>query len=125
MKKLILLIFAIAMIGCSNYSEGYRVGTVTKFSKKGKVFKSYEGELDLGRIKSVGDSGRLVMDMWDFSIDRQAHRGEVESEVAATIDKCVESGRRCKLSYNQEMFTNWFGYRGSTSYFVYRAEVLK
>jgi hypothetical protein len=41
--------------GCShNYSDGYRVGYVRKFSRKGLIWKSWEGELLLGGVVSTG-----------------------------------------------------------------------
>ncbi len=42
------------------YSEGFRAGKLIKLSKKGIVFKTWEGELSLG----IGHDQR-----WDFSIE--------------------------------------------------------
>lgn len=37
------------------YSEGYRAGLLQKFSHKGSIFKTYEGELILSSISSSRD----------------------------------------------------------------------
>lgn len=37
------------------YSEGYRAGLLQKFSHKGSIFKTYEGELILSSISSNRD----------------------------------------------------------------------
>jgi hypothetical protein len=37
------------------YSEGYRAGLLQKFSSKGNVFKTYEGEIILSSISSTRD----------------------------------------------------------------------
>lgn len=37
------------------YSEGYRAGLLQKFSRKGTIFKTYEGELILSSVSSTRD----------------------------------------------------------------------
>jgi len=37
------------------YSEGYRAGLLQKFSSKGAIFKTYEGELILSSVSSSRD----------------------------------------------------------------------
>jgi hypothetical protein len=37
------------------YSEGYRVGLLQKFSSKGTIFKTYEGEIILSSVSSNAD----------------------------------------------------------------------
>jgi hypothetical protein len=37
------------------YSEGYRAGMLQKFSSKGAVFKTYEGEMILSSVSSTRD----------------------------------------------------------------------
>ena len=37
------------------YSEGYRAGLLQKFSKKGTIFKTYEGEMILSSVHSRAD----------------------------------------------------------------------
>ncbi len=51
----ILLGVYIVMKYFYTYSEGYRAGLLQKFSNKGVIFKTYEGELILSSIASSRD----------------------------------------------------------------------
>ena len=96
MKIKIIFIFSIALIilgtisyGLLNYpySEGVRSGKLVKISKKGVVYPTYEGTLDLG-------SGDQLT--WNFSV----HSRDVG-------DKLVkQSGKQVKLQYD-ELFLNF------------------
>lgn len=50
------------------YSEGTRVGIIYKFSKKGTVFKTYEGEMMLPGIRNKNASGSLSTNTFNFSV---------------------------------------------------------
>jgi hypothetical protein len=82
--------------GC--YSEGVRVGTVQKFSRKGYINKSWEGELvmqgdKIGTTKNGAIRGGNV---WSFSV--------LDPEVAKTIDQAVMDGNPVALRYCQIKF---------------------
>lgn len=49
------------------YSEGYRAGLLQKFSKKGTIFKTYEGEMILSSIRSANDVA-LASEKFFFSV---------------------------------------------------------
>lgn len=49
LKVLVVLIF-LGAIALWTYSEGTRAGQLIKFSEKGVVFKTYEGELNMGGL---------------------------------------------------------------------------
>ena len=55
-KKLLwpvaILILMVSLTGCGNYSNGNRVGNITKFSEKGIIWKTWEGQLHLGGISN-------------------------------------------------------------------------
>ncbi len=53
------------------YSEGNRAGRLIKFSHKGYVFKTYEGELNLGGINTI-NGGVLMNNIWLFSVANPA-----------------------------------------------------
>ena len=40
------------------YSKGYRAGLLQKFSEKGIVFKTYEGEMILSSVQSNANVGQ-------------------------------------------------------------------
>lgn len=50
------------------YSEGTRVGIIYKFSKKGTVFKTYEGEMMLPGIRSKSTDRSLSTNSFNFSV---------------------------------------------------------
>ena len=62
-KVLKWLLILIVVIGFSSiywkyfytYSEGYRAGLLQKFSHKGAIFKTYEGEIILSSVSSNRD----------------------------------------------------------------------
>jgi hypothetical protein len=119
MKKLFLLLVAVIALAlltsCSeNYSNGDRVGYVTKFSEKGMWFKSYEGELNLSQT-GMNSSGTF-----QFSIDNDNEpKGLVK-----LIDSIAKTGDKVKLTYHEVKGFNWWNNRGHTDYFVTKCEVL-
>jgi hypothetical protein len=52
------------------YSEGNRTGLLQKFSYKGTIFKTYEGELVLSSIKS-NQNVQLASEKFYFSVPRK------------------------------------------------------
>ncbi|MFA6028421.1 MAG: hypothetical protein WC969_01070 [Elusimicrobiota bacterium] len=72
--------------GVGSYSDGYRMGVLSKFSVKGMFKKSGEGELLLGQDSSVAYDGtgddRKMINPWAFSSDEsqapdiQKYRGQ-------------------------------------------------
>jgi hypothetical protein len=49
------------------YSEGYRAGLLQKFSNKGVVFKTYEGELILSSVSSTSNVA-IASEKFIFSV---------------------------------------------------------
>lgn len=90
-----------------NFSEGDRVGYVVKVSKKGVLFKTWEGQLSYGDNK----------EMWEFSIPKS------QEQVRLNIDEASEDNKRVKLYYKEKYIT--FPWRGDTKYLVYKVEILK
>ena len=80
MKKFLYWGLAILIVGLSafsywkysfTYSEGNRSGLLQKFSYKGTIFKTYEGELILNSIKSNQDVP-LASERFYFSVPDKA-----------------------------------------------------
>ena len=86
-----------------SYSKGYRAGELVKFSHKGWVFKTLEGELSQG----VSESQRFV-----FSVES----GEKEI-IQQLIDK---QGKKVKLTYKERIGT--FPWLGDTKYYITKVE---
>jgi len=53
------------------YSEGYRAGLLQKFSKKGALVKTYEGEMILSSVSSSRDVA-LASEKFLFSLSNKA-----------------------------------------------------
>jgi len=53
------------------YSEGYRAGLLQKFSKKGFIFKTYEGEMILSSVSSTNNVA-IASEKFNFSVINKA-----------------------------------------------------
>lgn len=117
MKKLLLgILFLFALQSCSeNYSNGERIGLVTKFSRSGIMYKSWEGQL---HITQTGMNS--TMEDFSFSIDNDRE----DQNVINQIDSAAQHGWKVKLIYHETMGKNWFSNRGSTDHFITAVEVL-
>jgi len=87
------------------YSDGNRAGRLIKFSHKGYVFKTYEGELNLGGINTT-NGGVLINNMWQFSVEDKA--------VSDTLSRL--EGKDITLHYREK--TNALPWRGDSKYIV-------
>ncbi|MBL0308189.1 MAG: 6-phosphogluconate dehydrogenase [Bacteroidetes bacterium] len=87
------------------YSEGNRAGVLVKFSEKGFLFKTYEGELNLGGMGNLPNTAQLNQ-IWEFSVNDKA--------VADSLMRM--EGKRVSLHY-KEKIKNMF-WQGETNFFV-------
>lgn len=98
MKKLMLFFaLVICAVGCGKegFSEGDRFGVINKFSHKGMICKSWEGELNIGGLVA-GANGSMTQNIWRFSV-----RPSDEANVVATLQKAAELGKRVRVHYSQ------------------------
>jgi hypothetical protein len=118
-RKVILITTLILVVGLTayyficgmTYSEGTRSGVLTKVSKKGYFFKTFEGELNVGGLDQ-GDGTIMPMTVFKFSI-----------EYEKTYKKLDElQGRKVILHYNQVIKN--FVWQGETDYFVDDAKAM-
>ena len=106
-KFIIYLVLALAVIVTAyfsfvyyaTYSEGVRSGQVIKFSHKGIIFKTWEGEL------SSGISGTQS---FTFSV--------LDKDVKVIADLKEQEGQYVKLTYKERYRT--FSWWGDSKYFV-------
>lgn len=97
------------------YDEGVRAGTVLRISKKGFIFKTYEGQLNLqtfGALKGASP----IMEAFDFSVESD------EDQVLKDLEAVALSGERVNLHYVKRYST--FPWRGDTKYFITKVERL-
>ena len=113
MKRIISLLVFLVLIGggiyfafiyYATFSEGVRSGELIKFSRKGVLIKTWEGEI------SQGISGAQI---FKFSVEDQ------EQEV---IEKMIDfQGKYVKVSYKERYGT--FFWLGDTKYFITKVEL--
>ncbi|MCC6816957.1 MAG: 6-phosphogluconate dehydrogenase [Saprospiraceae bacterium] len=109
---LVLFIIWLCFMLFANYSEGVRTGYIVKISKKGYIFKTYEGELNFGFPQVNTIPGANLQNIWHFSVP--------DKSVAEQIEKSSELGQIVSLYYKQKYIKLFF--IGDTEYFVYRVE---
>lgn len=71
-EKFLLITLLLVVVGVAayllicnfTYSEGSRTGYLIKFSRSGFVFKTYEGEMNLGGMNTASNS--VANYLWDF-----------------------------------------------------------
>jgi len=88
------------------YSEGGRSGLLQKFSRKGNVFKTYEGELVLSSIASTNNVA-LASEKFYFSVTNDS--------LAKLIMQQYE-GKRVRIHYVEK--NGALPWRGDTKYIV-------
>jgi hypothetical protein len=89
-----------------SYSEGNRAGYIQKFSKKGWICKTYEGELAMTTVPGVAPV------LWSFSV--------WDDRVAADLVRAM--GKRVVLHYREYRYLPGTCF-GETEYFVDRVDV--
>ena len=109
---LVMFIAFIAFILLANYSDGSRTGYVTKISRKGYIFKTFEGELNFGFFGGATGTNRPVDNVWIFSVS--------DGYVADQVRKASESGQKVTLFY-KEIYVKIF-FIGETKYIVYKVK---
>lgn len=78
-----------------HYSDGSRSGVVYKISRKGLIWKSSEGKLQLSQF-NLRNGESSEGNVWDFSVQ--------DANVVRDIDRAVSSGSRVTLHYHQYLF---------------------
>lgn len=119
-RKVLLILLALVIVGFGvtylifnfTYSEGNRAGVLIKFSKKGYIFKTHEGQLNIGGLGNV--PGTAQMDNhWEFSVR--------SNTVADTL--MLLEGKKVSLHY-REVIKN-LPWDGETKYFVDAVKVIE
>jgi len=105
---IILIIFLAVFIYWKyfmTYSDGYRAGLLQKFSHKGNVFKTYEGEIILSSVKSTNNVA-LASEKFFFSV--------TDEKLATRLDTI--QGQFIIVHYHQK--NGKLFWRGESHYFV-------
>lgn len=102
---LLVLIIYLLFATVYTYSDGNRAGRLIKFSHKGYIFKTYEGELNLGGINTT-NGGILINNMWQFSVS--------DKSVADSLSTL--EGKDVTLHYREKIKA--LPWRGESRYIV-------
>jgi hypothetical protein len=121
MKKTILIMIlatvALCAVSCvENYSQGERIGVVTKFSRSGVIWDSWDGHLNVTQT-GMNTSG----EPFEFSVDNDKN----DPKIIATLDSAASQGWKVKIKYHEVWgLKNVWDNRGQTDYFVDEVIVL-
>lgn len=99
-----------------NYSEGFRVGTLLKLSRKGVGFKTWEGELSQGFLEQNPELG-VATRVWTFSV-----RGD-DTDTLQKLESAMAHGDRVKLHYREKYVR--LPWVGETRYLVHDVETVQ
>ena len=113
MKKIFIFLVAMACLtSCKEqFSNGERVGTVTKFSKAGVFWDSWDGLLNVTQT-GMNSSG----EPFAFSMDNDRND---QQKLISTLTKAQVEGWKVKIKYHQVWgCKNVFKNRGESDYFV-------
>lgn len=106
--SLALIVFLSAFIYWKyayTYSDGYRAGLLQKFSRKGTLFKTYEGEMILSSVQSNTHQA-IASEKFFFSV--------VNEEVAQKLENM--QGENVVVHYREKNST--LMWRGDSPYIV-------
>lgn len=108
----IALTFLVLIIGTYIYwsffftfSDGYRAGLLQKFSRKGNIFKTYEGEMILSSVQS-NQNVALASEKFIFSV--------ADHDVAIQMEKL--QGKNVVVHYTEK--NNRLPWQGETVFIV-------
>ncbi|WP_111707041.1 6-phosphogluconate dehydrogenase [Lutibacter citreus] len=112
MKKVLASVITVVILGIAlyftaiyyiTYSEGYRAGELVKFSNKGLIFKTWEGEISQGVSEAQ---------VFTFSVE------DKNKDVIKLLKDF--QGKDVKLTYKERFST--FPWLGETKYYVIKVE---
>jgi len=114
-KKIIAIIVVIglailAFLYFGTYSEGTRAGIIMKISKRGAIFKTWEGQMNLETFGAVKDATNIVTETFTFSIERG------NQELIDELNSAALSGERVNLKYIERYISVFW--RGDTKVFA-------
>jgi hypothetical protein len=124
-KKTLKIIIIVILLGAAAvfsfyywgvYDEGVRAGTIIRVSKKGILFKTYEGQLNLETFGSLKGASP-IKESFEFSVEPS------RDDLVKELEAVALSGERVNIHYIKRYVT--FPWRGDTKYFVRKIERVK
>jgi hypothetical protein len=102
----------VALLSACGYSDGDRVGTIQKFTYKGLMNKSWEGELALDGFKARGEG---ISNVVQFSV--------TDRRMVQPLEDALKTGAKVRLTYSQDLIYNPF--LRDSGYVATKVEVMK
>lgn len=112
-KSFLLIVLSLTLLtSCKErYSEGEKVGNLIEFTKKGVIWDSWEGRLNLTQT-GMNTSG----EPFSFSFDNDRTD---QDTLAQLLYQAQAEGWKVKIKYHEVWgLLNIWGNRGETDYFV-------
>lgn len=111
---LLILIAVLAFLYYGTYSEGTRAGIIMKVSKRGAIFKTWEGQMNLQTFGAIKDPNNIISETFTFSVERG------NDALIEKLNKAALSGKRVNLKYIERYITVFW--RGDTRVFAIDVE---
>jgi hypothetical protein len=97
------------------YERGVMAGKVLRITKKGVMFKTYEGKLNLETFGALKNASPIA-ESFDFSVEKS------NKEIIQQLEEVALSGERVNLHFVKRYVA--FPWRGDTKYFAEKIERL-
>ena len=110
---LVLAVAVLAFLYFGIYSEGHRAGIIMKVSKKGTIFKTWEGQMNLETFGAI-KTDNIVSETFSFSIEKG------NPELIDQLNAAALSGDRINLEYKERYIR--VPWRGDSKYFAIGVE---
>lgn len=110
---IVLLIGVFCFLYFVSYEDGYWAGKVLSVSKKGVLFKTYEGRISMESFGALKNTSPIA-EVRDFSVESS------NDQVLKDLEQVALTGERVNLKFKR-MFVRFF-WRGDTKYFVTEVE---
>jgi len=125
-KYLAMFLILFVCPACFEYSSGTRTGQLVKFSQKGLLWKTWEGEMVLGGLKKkpIYNEGKYVgqtsvANTFEFSLDREGNTNK-NQELLKILQNA--EGSIIEVKYSEEfIIAPW---RADTNYIIVSAKVI-
>lgn len=86
----------------SEYSTGTRLGTIVKYSRKGIIWKTWEGEMNMGSVTRTDDG--VVATRWQFTV--------LDKALIPKVEEAMSTGKGVALHYREYLLKPmWVGSR--------------
>jgi hypothetical protein len=115
-SMLLVFIAVASFLYFGSYSRGIRAGVVVKLSERGFIFKTYEGQMNIGTFGAFKNDDNQLSTVFEFSVPRD------RKDVIQALQEVSLSGERVNLHYEEKYFK--YFWLGDTKYLITKVERL-